>query len=153
MELNEIKEIMELFSKCDMDRLDLEQEGIKLKLAKKKEVVVAAPSVVGDVVAPTPVSAPVAAASAEAVVEDDEAGLVFVTSPIVGTFYRAPNPNADAFAKVGDNVRSGQTLCIVEAMKLMNEIQSEYDGEVVKILVENGQGVEFGQRLFALRSH
>jgi acetyl-CoA carboxylase biotin carboxyl carrier protein len=82
----------------------------------------------------------------------DEAGLVYVTSPIVGTLYRAPNPEAPPFVEVGALVRKGQVLCIVEAMKLMNEIESELAGTVVKVLVENAQPVEFGQRLFAIRS-
>ncbi|MBI4911784.1 MAG: acetyl-CoA carboxylase biotin carboxyl carrier protein [Acidobacteria bacterium] len=95
--------------------------------------------------APAPVSAPTPAA-----IEDDPA-IHFVTSPIVGTFYRSPSPTSPAFADVGDFVKPGQTLCIVEAMKLMNEIESEVAGEVVKVLVENGQPVEYGERIFAIR--
>jgi acetyl-CoA carboxylase biotin carboxyl carrier protein len=81
----------------------------------------------------------------------DEAGLVFVTSPIVGTFYRSPNPEAPPFVEVGAVVRKGQVLCIVEAMKLMNEIESDVSGTVVKVYADSSQPVEFGQRLFALR--
>lgn len=151
MEFNELKELIDLFSKSSIDELDLEQKGLTLKLAKKKETVVAAaPAAVAAGPAPVVAAEPAAAPAAE--VNEDE-GLVFVTSPIVGTFYRAPNPNSDPFVKVGSNIHQGQTLCIVEAMKLMNEIQADYDGEIVKILVENGQGVEFGQRLFAVKSH
>ena len=91
-----------------------------------------------------------AAAPAAAAVEED--GLSFVTSPIVGTFYRAPNPDAEPYVKVGDLVHKGQVLCIVEAMKLMNEIESDANGTVVKIYPENAQPVEFGERLFAIRS-
>jgi len=150
MEFNELKELIELFSKSSVDELDLEQEGLSLKLAKKKETLVAAP-------APVAAGPVVVGEAPRAPQGDDEAtedaGLVYLTSPIVGTFYRAPNPNSDPFVKVGATVHQGQTLCIVEAMKLMNEIQADHDGEVVKILVENGQGVEFGQRLFALKPH
>jgi acetyl-CoA carboxylase biotin carboxyl carrier protein len=81
----------------------------------------------------------------------EEEGVHFVTSPIVGTFYRAPNPDADPYVKVGDFVEKGQVLCIVEAMKLMNEIESDTSGTVVKVYAENAQPVEFGERLFALR--
>jgi len=81
----------------------------------------------------------------------DDANLAFVTSPIVGTFYRAPNPDAEPYVKVGDLVHKGQVLCIVEAMKLMNEIESDTSGMVIKIHPENAQPVEFGERLFAIR--
>jgi acetyl-CoA carboxylase biotin carboxyl carrier protein len=81
----------------------------------------------------------------------DEEGIVFVTSPFVGTFYRAPSPDAEVFAEVGQAVKVGQALCIVEAMKLMNEIESEYEGTIVEILVDNGTSVEFGQKLFKIK--
>ncbi len=97
-----------------------------------------------------PMSAPTAAGRAAEGAEED--GLSFVTSPIVGTFYRAPNPDADPYVKVGDVVHKGQVLCIVEAMKLMNEIESDASGTVVRIYPENAQPVEFGERLFAIRA-
>jgi acetyl-CoA carboxylase biotin carboxyl carrier protein len=81
----------------------------------------------------------------------DEIELAVVKSPIVGTFFRAPEPGAKAFAEIGDSVRKGQVLCIIEAMKLMNEINAECDGEVVKIYVDNGQAVQYGERLFAIK--
>uniref|UniRef100_A0A7V5CU79 Biotin carboxyl carrier protein of acetyl-CoA carboxylase n=1 Tax=Acidobacterium capsulatum TaxID=33075 RepID=A0A7V5CU79_9BACT len=93
-----------------------------------------------------------ASAAAPAVVEDENAGLHIVKSPIVGTFYESPSPGANAFVKIGDQVENGQVLCIVEAMKLMNEIESDAAGEVVKRLVQNGQPVEYGQPLFALKA-
>ena len=83
---------------------------------------------------------------------EEEQGVVYVTSPFVGTFYRAPSPEAEPFCDVGSSVKKGHTLCIVEAMKLMNEIESEQDGTVVEVLVENGESVEFGQRLFKLKT-
>jgi acetyl-CoA carboxylase biotin carboxyl carrier protein len=82
---------------------------------------------------------------------DEEMELAVVKSPIVGTFYRAPEPGAKAYADVGDTVKKGQVLCIIEAMKLMNEINAEIDGEVVKVYVENGHAVQYGERLFAIK--
>ena len=82
---------------------------------------------------------------------DVDVELAIVTSPIVGTFYRAPEPNAPPFVRPGDQVKKGQTLCIIEAMKMMNEIDSEYEGTVVKVFVENGQPVQYGERLFAIK--
>ena len=143
MDFNELKQIIELFSKNNVDRLELSQEGISLKLGKRRGQP-AAPVEIRQVHMEQP------AAAVET--EEADADLIYVTSPIVGTFYRAPNPTAAVFVEVGDRVRSGQTLCIVEAMKLMNEIQADHAGEVVKILVDNGQGVEFGQSLFALKA-
>jgi acetyl-CoA carboxylase biotin carboxyl carrier protein len=91
------------------------------------------------------------AASSPAAVVDDEAGLHIVKSPIVGTFYESPSPGSPAFVKQGDTVEVGQVLCIVEAMKLMNEIESDAAGEIVKRFVTGGQPVEYGQKLFAVR--
>jgi acetyl-CoA carboxylase biotin carboxyl carrier protein len=100
-----------------------------------------------------PLAAPAAAAMAPAAsASPDEGGeLAIVKSPIVGTFYRAAEPAAKPFVSVGDTVRKGQVLCIIEAMKLMNEIDSEYDGEVTSIYIENGQAVQYGERLFAIK--
>jgi acetyl-CoA carboxylase biotin carboxyl carrier protein len=96
--------------------------------------------------------AAVAAAPGGAPTESsDGEDLAIVTSPIVGTFYRSPEPESRPFVEVGDVVRKGQVLCIIEAMKLMNEIDSEHDGEVVNIYIENGQAVQYGERLFAIR--
>jgi acetyl-CoA carboxylase biotin carboxyl carrier protein len=102
-----------------------------------------------------PPAAPPASAPADGapvlVPADETLDLAVVKSPIVGTFYRAPEPGAKSFAEVGDTVRTGQVLCIIEAMKLMNEINAECDGEVVKCYVENGQPVQYGERLFAIK--
>ena len=106
-------------------------------------------------VAQSPVAAPPAQATAPSAApeaDDGELEFAIVKSPIVGTFYRASEPGARSFAEVGDIVKKGQVLCIIEAMKLMNEIDSEYDGEVVKVYVENGQAVQYGERLFAIRA-
>lgn len=101
--------------------------------------------------APVETAAETAAAAATAATAADEASLYTVKSPIVGTFYESPSPGASAFVKPGDQVEVGQPLCIIEAMKLMNEIESDVAGEVVKRLVQNGQPVEFGQPLFSVR--
>ncbi len=99
-----------------------------------------------------PVAAPAAAAATPAPAAEDDGGeLCIMKSPIVGTFYRAAEPGAKEFVSVGDTVRKGQVLCIIEAMKLMNEIDSEYDGEVTSIYIENGQAVQYGERLFAIK--
>jgi acetyl-CoA carboxylase biotin carboxyl carrier protein len=101
-----------------------------------------------------PMAAPAAAPAAAAVpaaADDDGGELAIVKSPIVGTFYRSAEPGAKAFVSVGDTVRKGQVLCIIEAMKLMNEIDSEYDGEITSIYIENGQAVQYGERLFAIK--
>ncbi len=91
-------------------------------------------------------------APAAAVPADSEVELAVVKSPIVGTFYRSPEPGAASFVEIGSTVKKGQVLCIIEAMKLMNEIDSEYEGEVVNVYVENGQPVQYGERLFAIRT-
>jgi acetyl-CoA carboxylase biotin carboxyl carrier protein len=109
------------------------------------------------VAAPAPAHAPVAAApvavAAPAAGADAELlELSVVTSPIVGTFYRSPDPSSPSFVEVGQRVKKGQTLCIIEAMKLMNEIESEYEGEIVKVYAENGQPVQYGERLFAVKT-
>ena len=161
MTLDEIKQILDLVREHELSEFELEQEGVKLRVRKKGQespAVVVSP--VHSLSAPAaPASAPAASlaapadASAAADVTDTEGvELAVVKSPIVGTFYRAPEPTAAAFGNVGDTVRKNQVLCLIEAMKLMNEITSEYDGEIVQVFVENGQPVQYGERLFAVRA-
>jgi acetyl-CoA carboxylase biotin carboxyl carrier protein len=151
------KEILELIDKV-ADRgiasVEIEQAGVKLRI----EGISAGPQVVHSYGenkgAPMQIAAPAAAAASpapEAPEQDSDAGLHIITSPIVGTFYRSPNPESDAFANVGDSVTKGKVLCIIEAMKLMNEIESDADGVVAKIYPQNGQPIEYGEKLFALR--
>ena len=142
MEIENLIKLIETVSASELTGLKYEENGVKLHLTKKKEQVqvVAAPTAVAEVsvVEPAP--------------EDtgkEEAGKI-VKSPLVGTFYVAPAEEADPFVSVGDPVKKGQTLAIIEAMKLMNEIESEYDGTVAEILVENGKPVEYGQPLFRI---
>ncbi|HXH24969.1 MAG TPA: acetyl-CoA carboxylase biotin carboxyl carrier protein [Vicinamibacterales bacterium] len=156
MDLNEIRQILEMMREHELVEFELERDNTKLRLRKQA----AAPWPAGAEVAPPAGSTPPAAATpAPAPAEpapvlapaDDDVDLAIVKSPIVGTFYRSPEPGAAPFVEVGQRVRKGQVLCIIEAMKLMNEINADCDGEVVKIYVENGQAVQYGERLFAIR--
>jgi len=163
MDYKAIINLMKEMNQTDLTKVEVEQEGLKICLEKTAEVVTVTQSVLPQAMAPTVFSAaPVnyapaqnvvaqeatAAPVAEAVVEDLGKKIV---SPMVGTFYHSPSPDKAAFVKVGDKVKKGQSVCIIEAMKLMNEIESEFDGEIVKILVENEQMVEYGQPLFVVK--
>jgi acetyl-CoA carboxylase biotin carboxyl carrier protein len=156
MDLNEIRQILEMMREHELIEFELERDNTKLRLRKHA----------GAAAWPAGAAAPPAGSAPSAAVTpapppseqppilapaDDDLDLVIVKSPIVGTFYRAPEPGAAPFAEVGQRVRKGQVLCIIEAMKLMNEINAECDGEIVKIYVENGQAVQYGERLFAIR--
>jgi acetyl-CoA carboxylase biotin carboxyl carrier protein len=164
MTLDEIKQLIEFIKGHDLNEFELEQDGVKIRIkSSSNHQVVAVPHLPAalPIVAAAPVAAPqtpaqVAAAAAEARAVADQAAedggeLCIVKSPIVGTFYRSAEPGAKPFVSVGDTVKKGQVLCIIEAMKLMNEIDSEYDGEVTSIYIENGQAVQYGERLFAIK--
>ena len=169
MDPKELRELIELISKSNFVAFELEREGFKLRLEKGTTPPPAVPSTgapaalfAAAAAVPLPVApavptsavatAPEAAPSpALAPHEGPSGGLVDMTSPIVGTFYRQQGPTAPVFVEVGSRVRKGQVVCIIEAMKLMNEIEAEMDAEVVDILVANGQPVEFGEVLFRLR--
>lgn len=161
MTLDQIKELIEFIREHDLSEFELEQDGVKLRV-KSGGVAAPAPAPVhyalpaapGPVAAPQHASAsgaPAAAPAPSPAVSDEGPELAIVKSPIVGTFYCCPEPGAPPFVEVGATVRNGQVLCIIEAMKLMNEIDSEYDGEIVSAYVENGQAVQYGERLFAIR--
>lgn len=159
MNPKEIKELIELLSERRIAEFEMERAGIKLRIRTTHpgEVITAAlPPVVTVAAAPVtaapaaPAAAPKAEAPAPAAAPAPEASHT-VKSPIVGTFYRAANPNAKPFVEVGSRVTPGTVLCIIEAMKLMNEIESDMAGEVTAILVENGQPVEYGQPLFTIK--
>jgi len=155
MTLDEIKQLIEFIKSHELSEFELEHDGVKIRIKSgSAHHVVTLPQAAAPVPMAAPVAAPPAAAPAApaAAPAADEGGeLAIVKSPIVGTFYRAAEPGAKAFASVGDVVRKGQVLCIIEAMKLMNEIDSEYDGEITSVYVENGQAVQYGERLFAIR--
>jgi acetyl-CoA carboxylase biotin carboxyl carrier protein len=159
------KEILQLIDKV-ADRgiaaLEIEQGGIKIRIEGKNDAPRVIPAYLTDVkpdggllpaapMATLPAAPPPATPSAAALEQESEAGLHVITSPIVGTFYRAPNPESDSFVNVGDHIGKGKVLCIIEAMKLMNEIESDIDGVVMKIYPQNGQPVEYGEKLFAVK--
>jgi acetyl-CoA carboxylase biotin carboxyl carrier protein len=155
--LTEIKELIEFVSEKEFNEFELERGGFRLRWRKGLGET-AAPSNQGelDVQHPAGESVPVESVTAPAAAGQpalalQEESLHIIASPIVGTFYRAPTPAAEAFVKLGDEVETGKTLCIIEAMKLMNEIPSDASGTVAKIFVENGQPVEYGQPLFGIR--
>ena len=157
MDLKELKEILQILEEKEITEFELEEEGMKLRIRKGPPTSsnhAAAPAVFPVPIAVPPPAASAAAAPPAAVPAapaDDEAGLTIVKSPIVGTFYRTPDPNAAPFVSVGDRIRVGQVLCIIEAMKLMNEIEAEVAGEVVRIHHESGQPVQYGEPLFTIR--
>ena len=149
MTLDEIKQLIDFIRDRELSEFELERADFKLRVKSGCAAQVVAQPVFAAPMAAPQVAAPAAvAAAAEPAGED----LAIVTSPIVGTFYRSAEPGAKSFVEVGDSVRKGQVLCIIEAMKLMNEIDSEYDGEVVKVYVENGRPVQYGERLFAIKA-
>ena len=152
MNTDEIKELLALMAEHQLSELELEREGARVKLVKgHPSVALPAPAASAEPPATRPASGHAVPAEGAVEATAEASDLVIVTSPIVGTFYRAPDPNSPSFVEIGDTVRKGQVLCIIEAMKLMNEIDSEHEGEVVNIYVENGQPVQYGERLFALR--
>jgi len=151
MTLDEIKQLIDFIRERELSEFEIERADFKLRIKSGVVVhAVAQPAVPAPgPAAPIPAVAPGPGPGPAA--EDVGEDLAIVTSPIVGTFYRSSEPGAKSFVEVGDAVRKGQVLCIIEAMKLMNEIDSEHDGEVVSIYVQNGQAVQYGERLFAVR--
>ena len=155
MNVEEIKELMTLFNDSNMTEFHLSNEEFEVQFSKREEY----PQVVSNAVAPvasvaTPVeAAPVSAAPSTEAQEAPQvaADAKYITSPIVGVVYLQSSPDADPFVQVGKQITSNDTVCIIEAMKIMNEIKSDFNGEVVEVLVENGQMVDFGQKLFAIR--
>ncbi len=173
-EITELRELVEFLKANDVAEFDMEREDLKVRLkfagapaantsldmAQMAQIIAASQvaSAVPAAAAQTQGAQTVVAqpqgsseSSAADAATDPTAGAHIVKSPIVGTFYDAPSPDADTFVKVGDTVRSGQVLCIVEAMKLMNEIESDAAGEIIKVFVAAGQPVEYGQPLYALK--
>jgi acetyl-CoA carboxylase biotin carboxyl carrier protein len=161
MDFDELNKILDIVRAHDLSEFEMEREGFKIKIKKGtllhasgQGFSMPAPQVghhLGHVPTPLPASGPEAVPAIPPPAAE-EVDLAIVKSPIVGTFFRASEPGAAEFAKVGDVVKKGQVLCIIEAMKLMNEIESEYEGEVVKVYVDNGQPVQYGERLFAIKA-
>jgi acetyl-CoA carboxylase biotin carboxyl carrier protein len=167
-DLKNIQQLLDLLADKEITEFEMEQQGVKIRVARGFAAAGAAANLNGYVVAPgapqalqvsvpaatapppiAEASAPNAATAPEAAAESTE-GLFIMKSPIVGTFYSAPSPSAPPFAGVGETVKVGQVLCIIEAMKLMNELEAEVAGKVVRVYCENGQPVEYGQSLFAI---
>ena len=151
IDLKQLKELMRSLKQFDISELELEKNGERIKLARAPEgttyVTAGVPQLAPASIAP-PAAAPAAGATPAAA---DDANAFYVTSPFVGTFYTSATPGGEPFVKVGSDIRPGQTLCIVEAMKLMNEIESEASGTILEVLRENGKAVEYGDRLFKVR--
>jgi acetyl-CoA carboxylase biotin carboxyl carrier protein len=163
MDFSDIERILELVRQHDLTEFELERDGLKLRVRKAGNqpalttLVPMAPVAASlPAASPAPASAATLAAAAPAPSEgeeiDEAVELAVVKSPIVGTFYRCPEPGAASFVEIGERVKKDQVLCIIEAMKLMNEITSEYDGEIVSAYVENGKPVQYGERLFAIKT-
>ncbi|MFO0752473.1 MAG: acetyl-CoA carboxylase biotin carboxyl carrier protein [Thermodesulfovibrionales bacterium] len=146
MELEDLKELMELLKETDITELQIEKEGTKVKI--KREKFFGHLDVQQSILSEKKDTKETKQIREEAA--EEEGKLFTVTSPIVGTFYRSPSPESEPFVDVGSRVRKGQVLCIIEAMKLMNEIENEVDGVVVRILVDNGHPVEYGEPLFLI---
>ena len=147
MKIAEIKELITLFSDSDITELLLELDNLRLHLSKLKA---STSQPVEEPVFDKPSSAAVDDRPVPEAIQEQPTKLREILAPMVGIFYRAPSPDSDPYVEVGTLVEKGQTLCIIEAMKLMNEIESEYRGRVAEILVENGQPVEYGQPLFLI---
>ncbi len=141
MEHEDLKELIGLLKDTDITELQVEKEGVKIKIKREKYF--------GHIEVPHPVVER-RAVTEEVVVPMIEENLLTIASPIVGTFYRAPAPDAAPFVEAGTRVKKGQVLCVIEAMKLMNEIESEVDGVIARILVENGHPVEYSEPLFLI---
>lgn len=157
-DLNYIKKLIKILEGSEINELEIDEEGTRLKLVKSKQSETQSPQFVS--YAPPQFQLPVQNTQQQAepqkpeekteTPQDSGKKLLEVRSPIVGTFYRAPSPNADPYVQVGQQVSKGAILCIIEAMKLMNEIESDFSGKIVKIHVENAQPVEYNQLLFSI---
>jgi acetyl-CoA carboxylase biotin carboxyl carrier protein len=172
--LGTIQELLDLLAKQEISEFEMKQGGVKIRVCRGNSHLTASGNVNGYIInpspvpvagvqippaanpaasspaAPSPAAAETASGSAPAPAGESSEGLFIMKSPIVGTFYSSPAPNAPPFVKVGDTVEAGKVICIIEAMKLMNELEAEVAGRVTRIYVENGQPVEYGQSLFAI---
>lgn len=158
MEIKEIQKLLDFIANSGLDEVSIEtNDGLKVKVKRNSQVqAVPTVAVAQPVAASLPAAAPVAVATPEEAPADKPAGetsnakIVTIKSPMIGTFYRASSPDSPVFASVGDDIKVGQVVCVIEAMKLFNEIESELSGKIVKVLVENATPVEFDQPLFQI---
>jgi acetyl-CoA carboxylase biotin carboxyl carrier protein len=161
LDLKQIKQIIDLMKRSELTEFAVEEEGFKLKIRRGTNGLPIVSTARGsnppfipegsNSMPPMPVPAPLPSSMPAAPAPAEEVGITYVKSPMVGTFYKSPSPESKPFVEVGTKIEDNTLVCIIEAMKIMNEIQSEIKGTVVEILVENGQPVEYGQRLFKLR--
>lgn len=142
LDLDKLSALFELLAEKDIAEFEHEEGGVRVRVARGTR---AAPATIAELSAPAPT------ARADAADDDENDDSADVTSPFVGSFYRSPSPDAPAFVEIGSMVRAGQTLCIIEAMKLMNEIETEWAGTVTEIFAQNGKSVEYGQKLFRIK--
>ena len=156
MDLNQIKQILDLVREHELSEFEIEHEGLRLKIRKDANgahVVTHAPPMLPPMAsyAAHPPAAAAPAAPAVADLGESEIELAVVKSPIVGTFYRSSEPGAASFVDIGTAVKKGSVLCIIEAMKLMNEIEADVDGVIARVYPQNGQPIEYGEKLFAVK--
>jgi acetyl-CoA carboxylase biotin carboxyl carrier protein len=157
MNIKEVKDLIQEVLQSDISEFELEHTGTRVRIKREFGRESAAASAASphraniSISSPRPAAADTLPSSVEDSVDPEEASLHIVTSPIVGTVYCAPNPDSEPYVKLGDQIQEGSILCLVEAMKLMNEIPSDIEGEVTRIYIENGHPVEFGQKLFGIR--
>jgi len=148
MDTRQIKALMKDFDESNLSRLKIEKEGFSVEFEKATVATAVAAPAPAPVAAPAPAAAPAAAAETSAPTSSHDGE--YILSPMVGTFYEAPSPDSPPFVKVGDVVKKGQTLAILEAMKIMNELEADFDCKIVEVLVKNGQAVEYDMPLFAV---
>lgn len=152
MDIKLIKQVVDLMKRSDISEFEFEEDGFKLRLSSKgadgPQIIQAVPA--GQTPAPFPVATPVTGEAVAAPVE--EKGISIIKSPMVGTFYSAASPESPAFVKIGSKVSNDSVVCIIEAMKVMNEIQAEMSGTISELLVENGEAIEYGQPLFKIKT-
>ncbi len=142
MDLDLVKKVIKIAEEADISGLAVQQGDFRVEVKREKA---------GQMIVSQPVIHQASSAAAPSKKDEEEEGVVAITAPMVGTFYRSPSPDSAPYVEVGDRVEPGKTVCIIEAMKLFNEIEAEVRGEVAKILVENGQPVEYGQKLYLIR--
>jgi acetyl-CoA carboxylase biotin carboxyl carrier protein len=164
LDIKQIKQVIELMKRAELNEFSVEEEGFKLKIRRGAEkpkggsrnsmppFVVAADPATQATVAPMPVATPPANQAASPGAAEQEAGISFIKAPMVGTFYRSPSPESKPFVDIGSSISESSVVCILEAMKIMNEIQAEATGTIVEILVEDGDPIEYGQKLFKVKT-
>ncbi len=150
-DVRKIRRLIELMNDHDLQEMDLRQGDMRIQLRRTGETIVASSPVVSPQMAPAP-AAPAPPTPAPASAPADDPNMAVITSPMVGTYYSSPDPDSTPYAKVGDPIGKETTVCIVEAMKVFNEIQAEVAGTITAVLVENGEPVEFGQPLFKVKT-